>query len=90
MTKLRVVPNAAHWNDFFYGNPEYFHVCYHWKDRIEFEIANPDEPCAWYMQGDGKAEEPEAQASTAAPVCGAWRWMVCVDFTPTGGAYPFM
>lgn len=45
---LKIVPRSPKWNRFFYGNPAYFHVCYHWKDRIQFEIVNPEETCAWY------------------------------------------
>jgi SAM-dependent methyltransferase len=48
--KLNIVSRSARWNDFFYGNPEYFHVRYHWTDRIEFDIANPEESCSWYMR----------------------------------------
>ncbi len=58
------VSESAHWNAFFYSHPQYFHVCYHWRDHIEFEVTNPDEPCAWYTPDAPNAEEstPPAMA----------------------------
>jgi SAM-dependent methyltransferase len=61
---LHIVPQSPKWNDFFFGNPEYFHVCHHWRDRIEFEIANPEEQCSWYMTGS-EDTPPDPLASSA-------------------------
>jgi len=63
---LKIVPESARWNDFFYGNPEYFHVRYHWTDRIDFEVVNPEESCSWYMRdANASASAPEIAAAGA-------------------------
>lgn len=36
------------WRDFFEREPKAFHVCFHWRDRIEFEVVNPEQSLAWF------------------------------------------
>jgi SAM-dependent methyltransferase len=65
---LENVFDSPRWHKLFYHHPEFFHVCYHWKDRIDFEIANPDEACSWHMRDTEDADntEPDPSPSTAA------------------------
>jgi SAM-dependent methyltransferase len=66
IAKLNIVAKSPRWNAFFYGNPEYFHVRYHWAHRIDFEVANPEEPCSWYMRGAEDSDDSEVPRSTGA------------------------
>jgi SAM-dependent methyltransferase len=66
LAKLNIFSECARWNAFFYGNPEYFHVRYHWTDRIEFELINPEESCSWHMRGAEESAVPEVSTSIAA------------------------
>jgi hypothetical protein len=60
------VSQSDRWNAFFYANPQFFHVCYHWRDRIDFEVANPSEPCAWYTpDAEDDAPPPGPSPETA-------------------------
>jgi SAM-dependent methyltransferase len=38
------------WTKLLYGTPDLFHVQYHWKNSIDFEIVNPDENCDWFRE----------------------------------------
>jgi SAM-dependent methyltransferase len=69
LERLKVVPRSTRWNDFFYAHPEYFHVCYHWSDRIDFQVVNPEEDCSWYMRG---SEDDDAhEVADSRPTVGA-------------------
>jgi len=46
-----------------------FHVRYFWRDKIIFEIANPEETCAWYADTTENWDE-EIVAGYGA---GSWR-----------------
>jgi ubiquinone/menaquinone biosynthesis C-methylase UbiE len=35
------------WRNLHVRNPGLFHVQYHWKDKIDFEIMNPEVSCQW-------------------------------------------
>jgi SAM-dependent methyltransferase len=69
--KLNVFSESPRWNEFFYGNPEFFHVRHHWKDRIDYEVTNPEEPCAWHMRGSTQSEVDVAHSPAPAGVRGA-------------------
>ncbi len=64
---LENVFDSPRWRKFFYDRPEFFHVCYHWKDRIDFDVANPEELCSWHMPdaGDSETIAPDPLPSTS-------------------------
>lgn len=49
---FRLPQQNAKWRRFFYSHPEYFHVCHRWRDRVDFELVNPEEYCNWYAEED--------------------------------------
>jgi len=53
----------AIWRDFFDRHPRAFHVCYHWRERIDFHVVNPEQSLDWFV----------------APPAGFTAGMDCVD-----------
>lgn len=55
---LNLVQKSPKWRRFFYGNPDLFHVRHIWKDRIQFEVLNPEARSDWFSQPatDGRGE----------------------------------
>lgn len=49
LNEINLVSNNPQWRKFFYGNPELFHVRYFWKDKIQFEILNPEISTTWFV-----------------------------------------
>ncbi len=47
---LDIVSKSAKWRKFFYGNPDLFHVRHIWKDRIRYDILNPETTSDWFVQ----------------------------------------
>jgi SAM-dependent methyltransferase len=47
LARLHVAERHPRWRKLFYGHPQMFHVRYFWKDKIEYEIDNPDGDCSW-------------------------------------------
>jgi SAM-dependent methyltransferase len=56
LAKLRLTERNAAWSKFFYGAPQMFHVRHFWRDKIEYEIDNPDETCDWARAVDENGE----------------------------------
>jgi len=47
LARLRLTSQHAAWSKFFYATPQMFHVRYFWRDKIDYQIDNPEEPCTW-------------------------------------------
>jgi SAM-dependent methyltransferase len=63
---LAIVAKDTGWKRFFFSHPDLFHVRYFWRDRINFEIENPEETCGWYKEeADGGDTEPASTASAS-------------------------
>lgn len=50
--RLNVLVDNEKWKHFFKSNPSLFHVCYKWKDTINFSIINSDQDLNWFDQID--------------------------------------
>jgi SAM-dependent methyltransferase len=68
LAKLRLHKRDPLWSRSFYGDPKRFHVRYFWTDRIDYEIENPEETCAWFQDEEdaphGDAHAPRAGSET--------------------------
>lgn len=64
---LSIIIKDEAWKRFFFSHPELFHVRYFWRDRIDFEIENPEETCGWYREED---EDVDAGPAASTPVSG--------------------
>jgi SAM-dependent methyltransferase len=62
---LNLVTKSQKWRRFFYGNPDLFHVRHTWKDRIQFEVLNPETPSDWFVQ---PAIDSQGEIDTKIPV----------------------
>ncbi|HUS10198.1 MAG TPA: class I SAM-dependent methyltransferase [Pyrinomonadaceae bacterium] len=49
LNELELIKHSAKWNRIFYGNPEMFHVCHFWEDKINFKVVNPDVSSEWFV-----------------------------------------
>lgn len=49
---LNLTTKNAQWREFFYANPQLFHVTHVWKDRIRYEVVNPEISTAWFIDPD--------------------------------------
>lgn len=64
LNRLELTRRSQRWRKSFYGNPDLFHVQYLWRNRIDFEIINPDEDVSWYSNSiDLSAETEESRDS---------------------------
>ncbi len=63
LNEINLITKNMQWREFFYGNPELFHVRHFWKDRIQFEILNPETSTAWFVDPEiGLPAEDQLQA----------------------------
>ncbi|MBU2623836.1 MAG: methyltransferase domain-containing protein [Proteobacteria bacterium] len=46
---INLIKKNTQWRKFFYRNPELFHIRYIWKDRIQYEIMNPETSTDWFI-----------------------------------------
>jgi SAM-dependent methyltransferase len=60
LNRLDLITNSQAWKRFFYGNPKLFHARYFWKDKINFEVLNPEVSSDWFA--DPGAPEVDEQA----------------------------
>jgi SAM-dependent methyltransferase len=51
--------NSA-WSKLFHHSPDLFHTRYFWKDRIDYEILNPEVSCDWIDQIYDQSDEGES------------------------------
>jgi len=49
LNELEITKHSPTWNQFFYGNPNLFHVRYFWTGNIRFKVINPDTSLNWFV-----------------------------------------
>lgn len=67
LNELNLIANSPAWNRFFFGNPDYFHVRYFWKDEIKFNIMNPEVACDWFIEPEMR-QLADGEITTKAPI----------------------
>lgn len=63
------------WRDFFVRQPRAFHVCYHWREQINFQVVNPEQSLDWFVSppaGFAASSQCVAEAITVR----SWRSML--------------
>jgi Methyltransferase domain len=73
LARLQFQSEQADWRRLFYGKPQMFHVCHFWKDRIEYEIDNPNESCDWSLAADHGHAELSEENIVATTQGSGWR-----------------
>jgi SAM-dependent methyltransferase len=48
--EMDILSNNKKWKRLYDNNPDLFHLRYFWKDKISFNILNPDISCEWINQ----------------------------------------
>lgn len=73
LNALSLTTKNAQWRKFFYANPALFHVTHVWKERIRYEVVNPDVSTAWFVDPDIELS-PDAQLCSAGEKVGLRGW----------------
>ena len=60
LNELDLIKHSSNWNQFFYGNPKLFHVRHLWKDKIDFEVLNPEVSSDWFVDPATRALDAES------------------------------
>jgi Methyltransferase domain len=50
LKSLNLLSKSSNWAQMFEHSPEAFHVCYHWKGKILYEIDNVQQSLAWFSE----------------------------------------
>src|ERR1043166_1898620 len=67
LNELELVKRSEQWKHFFYGRPALFHVRYLWKDKINFEVLNPEVSSNWFIEPEtSELDEQEFVTSNRA------------------------
>lgn len=59
---MELITKNSQWRKLFYANPKLFHVTHIWRERIQYEILNPETATSWFVDpdrgliGDGQVE----------------------------------
>jgi SAM-dependent methyltransferase len=64
------------WRNFFEREPEAFHVCYQWRERIDFEVVNPEQSLDWFVSPPAGLAASAASVEVGAVVPRTWRSML--------------
>lgn len=49
LSKVGWLAEQPLWRNFFEKQPRAFHVCYQWRERIDFHVVNPDQSLDWFV-----------------------------------------
>jgi len=60
LNELDLIKHSRIWNQFFYGNPKLFHVRHLWKDKIDFEVLNPEVSSDWFVDPATRALDADS------------------------------